>query len=165
MAEAVEVLATAPFQYFTDHRYPELAETVSGGRRHEFSSFGWAPDDVPDPQSVATFQASKLDWSERDRAPHAGLLDWHRQLLELRRCTPDLRDPRLDRVEADEAAGTLVVRRGAVTVLVNLGEQQHLFELEGEATVLARSDDRTGVEHRRVVVPPDAVAIVEVARG
>jgi maltooligosyltrehalose trehalohydrolase len=116
--------ATTPFLYFTDHRDPELARAVSEGRRREFASFGWSPDDVPDPQDPATFERSRLDWSERDRAPHAELLAWHRHLIALRRSRPELRDGRMDAVavDVDEEAGAITVRRGRVTVAVALGE-------------------------------------------
>ncbi|HEX6988830.1 MAG TPA: ABC transporter substrate-binding protein, partial [Bacillota bacterium] len=63
-------------------------------------SHGWSEDAVPDPQDPETFRRSKLDWSEPDREPHARLLRWYRDLLALRRAQPDLRDPRLDRVDA-----------------------------------------------------------------
>ena len=56
--------ATTPFQYFTDHTDPELGRAVSEGRRREFAAFGWDPQAVPDPQDPATFERSKLDWTE-----------------------------------------------------------------------------------------------------
>jgi maltooligosyltrehalose trehalohydrolase len=77
--------ASTPFQYFTDHADPELARAVSEGRRGEFSAFGWKPEDVPDPQDPATFERSRLDWSELGREPHAGMLRWYREVLALRR--------------------------------------------------------------------------------
>ena len=40
---------------------------------------------IPDPQAVSTFEASRLIWDERGRAPHAGVLELHRALLRLRR--------------------------------------------------------------------------------
>jgi maltooligosyltrehalose trehalohydrolase len=116
--------ASSPFQYFTDHVSPELAEAVRRGRREEFRAFGWAPEDVPDPQDEATFLRSKLDWAEVKRPPHAAHLELTRKLIALRRSTPDLLDGRLDRVEVDvdEEARWLRVRRGRVTVLANVGK-------------------------------------------
>jgi maltooligosyltrehalose trehalohydrolase len=116
--------ATTPFQYFTSHTDPALGRAVSEGRRHEFEEFGWSPDEVPDPQDPATFDRSKLRWAERDGGDHAVLLRWYKALIHLRRATPDLLDGRLDRVraQADATAGTLVVRRGAITVAAALGD-------------------------------------------
>ena len=67
--------ARTPWQFFSDHD-AELGRAVSEGRRREFASFGWSAQDIPDPQSLATFQDSKLDWSEAQtsaRAVAAGL--------------------------------------------------------------------------------------------
>ena len=106
-----------------DHRDAELGRTVSEGRRHEFATFGWDPDAVPDPQAEATFVRSRLDWDELGVDEHAALLDWYRALLTLRREWPDLTDPRLDRVEVrfDETARWLVLGRGSLVVALNLG--------------------------------------------
>jgi maltooligosyltrehalose trehalohydrolase len=85
--------ASTPFLYFTDHDDPGLAQAVSEGRRREFAAFGWKPEEVPDPQNPATFEASRLDWSELDKPPHAELLAWHRELLRLRRGVGGRHDP------------------------------------------------------------------------
>ena len=45
-------------------RTPTSGRAVSEGRRREFSYFGWAPEDVPDPQDPATYAASVLRWDE-----------------------------------------------------------------------------------------------------
>jgi maltooligosyltrehalose trehalohydrolase len=129
--------ASTPFQYFTDHPDPELGEAVRSGRRREFASFGWAPEDVPDPQAVETFERSKLDWSEPGRADseHAELLAWHRHLIRLRRSRPELTDGRFDLVEVDvdEAAGRLRLRRGGVTLLLNLADEPWEAEVQDNA--------------------------------
>jgi maltooligosyltrehalose trehalohydrolase len=120
--------ATTPWQYFTDHDDPSLADAVRKGRRAEFRAFGW--DDVPDPQDPATFHRSKLRWEEA--VAHADLLDWHRRLIALRRSTPALTDGRLARATADEDARTLVVERGDITVLANLAPEPRRFEAVGQ---------------------------------
>jgi maltooligosyltrehalose trehalohydrolase len=84
-----EWAASAPFLYFTDHP-EELGKLVTEGRRKEFGKFSAFADPevrerIPDPQAADTFARSKLDWSERDGAPHAGILALHRALLHLRR--------------------------------------------------------------------------------
>ncbi|WP_107644948.1 malto-oligosyltrehalose trehalohydrolase, partial [Streptomyces sp. Ru87] len=80
--------ARTPWQYFTDHPDPELAEAVRRGRRREFAAHGWAEEDIPDPQDPATRERSCLDWTEPERAPYSRLLDWHRRLIALRRRGP-----------------------------------------------------------------------------
>src|SRR5205085_1036747 len=69
--------ASTPFQYFTDHRDPELASSVTSGRHREFAGFG-GQDDVPDPQARETFERSKLRWDELEEEPYRSLLDCHR---------------------------------------------------------------------------------------
>lgn len=91
-----EWAATAPFLYFTDHP-DELGRLVTEGRRKEFGKFSAFADPeaqarIPDPQAAGTFRRSKLDWSERGRPPHAGILALHRMLLHLRRTHPALRE-------------------------------------------------------------------------
>jgi maltooligosyltrehalose trehalohydrolase len=159
--------ASAPFPYFCDHQDPTLVEAVREGRRREFAAFGWKPDDIPDPQDVATFRAAKLDWAEKDRGAHAEALAWYRALIALRRERPDLRDGRPGRTRArfDEAARWLVVERPETTLVLNLGTAIARLPLRrGEGRVLLSSREG-GVEPSDggVVVSPDACAFL--ARG
>lgn len=80
---------TAPFQYFVSHSDPDLVEAVRSGRRAEFASFGWA-DDVPDPQSAATFLRSKLNHGLRKEGRHRTLQEFYSELLRLRKTLPAL---------------------------------------------------------------------------
>jgi maltooligosyltrehalose trehalohydrolase len=158
-----EWAATTPFQYFTDHRDPDLGQRVSDGRRQEFAHFGWDPAQVPDPQAASTFEASKLRWSELARPSHAGIFEWYRRLVELRRSRPELSDPRLDRtsVEVDEQASTLVMTRGRVRLLVNLGDGDRRFPRSEDVALVAASESDVRLDHDGVVLPPDTVAILE----
>ncbi|MBV9108024.1 MAG: malto-oligosyltrehalose trehalohydrolase, partial [Gemmatimonadetes bacterium] len=90
-----EWAASAPFQYFTDHP-EELGKLVTEGRRREFGKFSAFADPavrerIPDPQAAETFERSKLDWDERGRMPHSGMLSLYRALIHLRRTHPALR--------------------------------------------------------------------------
>jgi maltooligosyltrehalose trehalohydrolase len=119
-----EWAAGTPWQYFTDHTDPELAEAVRRGRRREFAAHGWAEEDVPDPQDPATRERSCLDWSEPEREPHARVLAWYRRLIALRHEQADLTDPDLAdiKVAHDGEARWLAFRRGDVRVALNLGK-------------------------------------------
>jgi maltooligosyltrehalose trehalohydrolase len=84
-----EWAASSPFLFLTDHE-PELGERVREGRLREFRSYrafqeAAALERIPDPQDETTFLASRLDWSECDREPHASTLRLYRALLALRR--------------------------------------------------------------------------------
>jgi len=84
-----EWASARPFLFFCDFE-PGLAENVTAGRRREFAHFPAFADPaarerIPDPNAPGTFEASRLDWKETRRREHAGWLDWHRNLLHLRR--------------------------------------------------------------------------------
>ncbi|MBQ0852674.1 malto-oligosyltrehalose trehalohydrolase [Streptomyces sp. BH-SS-21] len=121
-----EWAAGTPWQFFTDHTDPELAEAVRRGRRREFGSHGWAEEDIPDPQDPATRERSCLDWSEPEKGVHARVLAWYRELIALRHAQADLTDPDLADVKVafDEGARWLAFRRGDVRVVVNLGAER-----------------------------------------
>ena len=154
--------ASTPWQYFTDHQDPELGRAVSEGRRGEFASFGWAPDDVPDPQDAATFERSRLDWDELGDGVHASLLTWHRDLLALRRRVGDLTDGRLDAVRVEASETWLRMERGSVTVALNIGSSTvDVAVTPGAGTTLA-SDPAVTVDPAggAVTLPPDTVVVL-----
>ena len=119
-----EWAASTPFQFFTSHPEPELGTATAEGRIAEFEQMGWDPAVVPDPQDPATFERSKLDWSEREDGRHARLLDLYRVLGRLRREWPELTDPSFAATtcDVDEAARLVVLHRGRLQVVLNLGE-------------------------------------------
>jgi maltooligosyltrehalose trehalohydrolase len=158
-----EWAASTPFLYFTDHEDPDLGRAVSDGRRREFASFGWAPEDVPDPQDPATHAASVLRWDEVGRPGHAEVLAWYRALIALRRSTPGLAAGPLDDVDVafDEDERWLVARRRAagVEVAVNLGAGSRDVPVTGSEVVLSWPEG-VRVDGRAVHLPPDGVAVV-----
>src|SRR6185295_19677477 len=118
--------ATTPWQYFTSHPEPDLADAVVSGRRREFAAHGWPAHDVPNPQDEATFVRSKLDWSELENPAHQRFFQLYRSLIALRKATPDLADPRLDRVAVEHEHGVFTIHRGAHRVVVNLSGEERL---------------------------------------
>ncbi|MBI4293049.1 MAG: malto-oligosyltrehalose trehalohydrolase [Betaproteobacteria bacterium] len=82
--------ASALFLYFCDFG-AELAVSVAAGRREEFGRFerfrdAQAREAIPDPNDPATFERSKLDWSEAvSSGTHAARHRLYRKLLALRR--------------------------------------------------------------------------------
>jgi maltooligosyltrehalose trehalohydrolase len=159
-----EWAAGTPWQFFTDHTDPALAEAVRRGRRREFAAHGWAEEDIPDPQDPATRDRSCLDWSEPEREPHARVLAWYRELIALRHGLPDLSDPDLAavRVSYDEQARWFAFRRGDVRVAVNLSKEPAAVPLgAGHARVLAAwepvgAPDAEGT----LVVPGESCAVL-----
>ena len=113
-----EWASSSPFLYFADHEDPELARAVSEGRKKEFAAFGWNPASIPDPESQATFEASKLKWSEVNEPEHAEMLSWYRALIHLRRTTACLNNGSAGnvRVTFDEREKWLRMQRGTIAV-------------------------------------------------
>lgn len=111
--------AGAPFLYFTDHNQ-ELGALVRDGRRAEFGRFEAfaneaARDLIPDPQDEATFAASRLDWTELAREPHAATARLHAALLALRIHEAGMRREHGVRVEALDRDTIAIVRESAVS--------------------------------------------------
>ncbi|MBW3662869.1 MAG: malto-oligosyltrehalose trehalohydrolase [Actinobacteria bacterium] len=151
-----EWAASTPFPYFTDHHDPELIEAVRRGRREEFAAFGWAPDEVADPQDPATVVSAMLRWDERDAEPHAGMLGWYRRLIALRRRIPELTDGRRDRVRTRTGADWIAVERGRVTVVVNLGRVPLDPPLGDRPAHLLLSSQPVSAD---APIPPDTAAV------
>jgi 1,4-alpha-glucan branching enzyme len=73
-----------PFPLFCDF-CGELAEAVRRGREREFAAaYANLANPVPDPLSMETFNAAKLDWDARTIPAHARLLAMVRELLTIR---------------------------------------------------------------------------------
>ena len=124
-----------PFAYFSNFG-GELAEKIRDGRRKEFEQFPEFQTEemrarIPDPESDATFQLSKLRWSELAEAKHAAWHDLYQRLLAIRRekiipLIPFFRGRAANyRVIA---AGALVVQwahtQGALQLAVNLNNNE-----------------------------------------
>jgi maltooligosyltrehalose trehalohydrolase len=157
--------AATPFQFFSFMPDPQMREAVRRGRYAEFAEHGWDETDVPDPNDEQTFQRSKLDWSEPQAQPHAGVLHIYRELIALRRRCPELSDPRLDAltIDVDEQARTLVLHRGALRVVVNLNAQPAVVTVDRAPTqVLLASGHATTAQHT-VALDGEAFAVVAVA--
>jgi len=104
----------SPFQFFTDHIDPEIAEATRQGRRQEFADFAsFSGEEVPDPQAEETFLASKLSREGSD-----DLRELYRELLRLRRTLPKEVE-----TEHDEQERWLLVRRGPVELLANFSDE------------------------------------------
>ena len=156
-----EYAASTPFQYFADHEDPEMAKAVKAGRQGEFAAFGWNPEDIPDPENVETFLRSKLNWDEVHQGCHEEMLTWYRRLIQFRRTSVSLNDGQPGQVKAhfDESKRWLVMERGSVTVMCNLGMSS--VALENSAKFSPVLVSRAGIEVRRseVVLPPDSLVI------
>ena len=104
-----EYLETAPFQFFTEHIDPEIAEATREGRKKEFEAFAsFSGEEVPDPQAVETFLRSKLSPREPDPL--------YRELLALRRDLPCELHTQVD-------GDVLTMRRGSVELVADFANK------------------------------------------
>lgn len=163
--------ARTPWQYFTDHQDPELAEAVRNGRRREFAAHGWAAGDIPDPQDPATRLRSCLDWREPDREPHRALLDWHRRLIALRRAEPALTDPAWSYTGLSSGSdGCFSFQRGPLRVIVNPGDRPADAwpgPRAGEITEVVAAWRRVELPGAdgRLRLPPESAAVLRCGGG
>ncbi|WP_207344635.1 malto-oligosyltrehalose trehalohydrolase [Arthrobacter sp. E3] len=134
--------ASTPWQFFTSHPEPELAEATAAGRLEEFERMGWDPALVPNPQDPETFLRSKLNWAEASVGDHAQLLDLYRRLIALRRATPELSEPGFasTTVDYDEESRWLVFHRGGIDVALNFSAQQVQVPVQGTVPLLVTDD-------------------------
>jgi len=157
-----EFAASTPFQYFAHHEEEQMARSVSEGRRREFAAFGWGPEEVPDPGDRETFERSKLQWDEMKTGRHAEMLQWCRDLIELRRRSASLSDgePGQTRVRFDEEKRWLVMDRGRVRVMCNFGSAP--VELEGHEGygLVLRSGESVAIKGKDVLLPPAGFAVL-----
>jgi len=157
-----EWASSNPFLYFADHNDPELARAVSEGRKKEFAAFGWNPASLPDPESKSTFDNSKLNWEEVKSRSHAEMLAWYQALIRLRRTAPCLNDGAAGnvRVSFDEQAKWLRMERGRLAIICNLNNQEQIFHVAQESRVVLASTDAIQLNHDKLFLQPDSVAVV-----
>jgi maltooligosyltrehalose trehalohydrolase len=147
---------SAPFQFFSDHIDPEIAQATRDGRRSEFASFtAFSREEIPDPQDPETFQRSKLT---RERDPVVEGL--YRQLLALRR---ELPDGEADEITFDEQERWLRVRRGSFELVCNFGREELSLPC-GEATVRVTTSAVSQLSDAEIRLAPLSGVALEAVR-
>jgi maltooligosyltrehalose trehalohydrolase len=161
--------ARTPFLYFTDHEDEGVAEATRRGRRAEFAHFHPTEGEIPDPQDLATFGRSRLDWAEREAGDHAALLDWHRQLIGFRATHPELRRGARPEVTLDAAAGWITLRTEGTTIAANLSGVPATIPRaglgEGTAELALASASGVVLAGNRLEMAPWSAAVVVAAHG
>lgn len=157
-----EWAARARFPFFTD--LPgEVGEKMAGYRLQEFQLYqaNYGKDmlaAMPDPQAEATFRSAKLDWTEREKPAHAGVLLLYRECLRLRAQHAIFQSPPRSAWSVQQIGESVVALRwresaGDWLLLFSLAEGVHA--VTGDAfsqaavglswrTVLASEDKRFG---------------------
>jgi maltooligosyltrehalose trehalohydrolase len=120
----------APFQFFTDHIDPDIAQATSEGRRREFASFGSFAAEVPDPQDPTTFERSRLT-----RREDPELASLYRELLAIRGTLSGEAH-----VSFDEERRWLRVRRSGGEILCNFSDAQLELPVAEGCRILLSTD-------------------------
>jgi maltooligosyltrehalose trehalohydrolase len=95
----------APFQFFTDHIDPSIADATREGRKREFASFtSFSGEEVPDPQAYETFVGSRITQADAD--------PFYVDLIRLRRELPHALD-------VSTEGRVLTLRRGSATLIAD----------------------------------------------
>ena len=157
-----EWASSSPFQFFTSHPEPELGRATAEGRIKEFERMGWDPAVVPDPQDPATFERSKLDWTEVGAGRHARMLSAYQELAALRRTRPELTDPAFGSVSCtvDEETRLFRMRRGSLEVVVSFADADTTVELDEAGELLFATGPGVSLDGTRLVLPAHAGALV-----
>lgn len=172
-----EWLTTTPFLYFSDH-HSELGRLVTEGRRREFAGFRAfnhpeTRELIPDPQAESTFQSSVIDSSASTAGAGALAAAFHRELLQLRRSDPVLREYRHERlplevsVVGDCLTITLTSRSGRRWIVANFGKARRLRIPGAAAIIFDSTDGRFGgrglppvLNDERLTVPRGAALLL-----
>ena len=136
----------SPFQFFSDHIDPAIAEATREGRKREFAAYAaFSARGRPRPAGPGHLRPLE---ALAPRAPR-GLRDHYRRLLALRRRLPREVRPRLD-------GQTLTMRRGDAALVVDFAARERDRELRrvrrqgsGPGNVVSRR----GRESGRAAVP------------
>jgi maltooligosyltrehalose trehalohydrolase len=141
---------SAPFQFFTDHIDPDIAEATRTGRRNEFAAFASFAGEVPDPQDPATFAASKLT-RRTDRSIeglYAALVGCRREISGEAEC-----------LRLDEDGRWLHLRRGGHEMICNFAPRKKTFAVGDARLRLATAD--CAIEGGHLELPGLAGALLE----
>ena len=143
----------APFQFFSDHIDPGIAEATREGRREEFASFAaFSKEELPDPQDRATFERSKLT-----RQGDEKLIRLYAELLATRKRLPP---GDVDAIEFDEGERWLRVRRGGFDLTMNFATEPRRVPCSGTSIVLTTAAFDPEFEDGHVQLGPMSGALI-----
>ncbi|MGV9184375.1 malto-oligosyltrehalose trehalohydrolase [Arcanobacterium canis] len=133
-----EWATTQRFPFFTDFS-DEIGQHILAGRMNEFSDWGFTSDNetMIDPQSRQAFDLGHINWDEAQLPTHKRIREFVRQLIALRKSTPDIAsgDRSATTAHVDAYGGWL--RRGDTLVVFS--------QVDHDNTVNAPVEDRSVV--------------------
>ena len=152
-----EWASSSPFPFFCDTDDQDLAARIRAGRRTEFEAFEWDSGGA-DPLDPAVVARATLHWSELAEHDHLAVHKWYRTLIALRAEHPELARGERPEVKVDNEAGTVVMRRGTVTIIVHLADGEASVPSHAGAEIVARHG-AVDAGDGALVLGPYAVAV------
>jgi maltooligosyltrehalose trehalohydrolase len=151
---------TNPFLYFVSHSDPDLINAVRKGRKEEFAAFH-LEGEAPDPQSLNTFDQSKLQWELLKKEQHQIMLSYYQTLIVLRKNIPALCSGNRQNMEVHSVSdkNCLIIKRwaGASQVLCFFNYSSEIQTLEGfTLTGWTKIFDSAASEWSGISTLPDA---------
>jgi maltooligosyltrehalose trehalohydrolase len=132
---------TAPFMFFSNYSGKELADAIREGRRKEFAEFNWQGE-VPDPQSIESFNKSKIDWQRRYTDEGKKIAAYYKALIQLRKKVPTFQATEKRNLKSiqNQQGKVLFIEKSRgeskAALLANLGKEKQRFEFQtGESYV------------------------------
>ncbi len=141
--------ADSPFQFFTDHIDPLIADATRAGRRREFAHFAAFAGDLPDPQDPHTFTRSRPP-GVRDETRRA----YVRRLIRARATLGAPLGTRHD------AAGWVVARRRSGEVCGNFSRRPVRLAVHGTRVALASDTAMVRLDAGTLHLGPRTGAVV-----
>jgi maltooligosyltrehalose trehalohydrolase len=147
-----EYAAPQPFLYFCNYE-GELARAITEGRRAEFAqfaAFAGQTEQIPDPNAHSTFDASRLEWQQREMEPHAKMLSLVQSLLELRATHVVPLIARLKPGTASYAVEGALLRmvwpteKVALVLLANLSDDSTAVAVDADTQLLYSTEQEPG---------------------
>ena len=160
-----------PFQYFVSHADPDLVKAVQEGRQREFEYFDQKQGEFPDPQSVDTFNNSKINWNFREDENKKVIFSFYKELIRLRKegAFSDFREKEIH-TEVMEDKKLLSVSAGNVSAYFNFSDKNQTCKIPNEqAQILFASADKKWKGpadfsskadiHNIMTIPPESLII------
>ena len=124
-----------PFQYFISHTDETLVELVRKGRKEEFSYFNWKGE-VPDPQSVRTFDQCVLSWDVERNKDAQLLFRFYQFLIDFRKHRPAMQGRTRNTLEVVSTENNVISfqRKHAtdhLLIILNFNKQMSSYTLPG----------------------------------
>ena len=141
----------APFQFFCDHIDESIATATREGRRREFAAFAAFGEEIPDPQALATFEASKLTRRVDDR-----LADLYFRLLRVRGSLSG----EARAIEFDEDARWLRLERDGGQLVCNFAPGAQTVATDRSEIVLTTHPENTRLGSSGVTLEPLSGALL-----